>query len=138
MSVVVNAAMKKMGMDEVKFYAPADLGNTQLDVDSQYLYTRLASLFNVLGFSAVYILVDKVDETVYTNNDKNATFSLISALLFDLPTLEQPGVAYKFFLGDYLKDAFIAGGGRDDRIHVTNLHWTTDELSTMLSRCRRA
>lgn len=135
MSVVVNAAMKKMGMDEVNFHAPVRADDAQLAVDSQYLYSQLASLFNTLGFSAVYILVDKVDETFHTNNDKGATFRLISALLFDLPTLEQPGVAYKFFLGDYLKEAFIAGGGRDDRILVTNLHWTTDELSTMLSRC---
>lgn len=134
MSVVVNAAMKKMGMDEVNFHAPVRADDAQLAVDSQYLYSQLASLFNTLGFSAVYILVDKVDETFHTNNDKGATFRLISALLFDLPTLEQPGVAYKFFLGDYLKEAFIAGGGRDDRILVTNLHWTTDELSTMLSR----
>lgn len=134
MAVVVNAAMKKLGMDDVNIDAPAGSEGARGVIDGQYLYSQLASLFTTLGFSAVYVLVDKVDETVFTNNDKSATFNLISALLFDLPTLEQPGVAYKFFLGDYLKVAFLDGGGRDDRILVTNLHWTTDELSTMLSR----
>lgn len=133
-AVAINALMKKVGLDGVE--VPAELSTEPQHAETAlgYLFPQLVSILLALGYGAVYILVDKVDETSYTGNSPEAAFSLLRPLILDLPTLEQPGVAFKFFLWDQLQEAFSGEGGRTDRLLVSQLRWTVPELREMLSR----
>lgn len=133
-SAGIAALMSKFGLDGVK--VPSELAEsaTREAATLSYLFPKLVDVFKALGFDAVYILVDKLDETSKTGNNPDLAFKLISPLLLDLTTVEQPGVAFKFFLWDLLNDPFIEEGGRGDRLGVSNLHWTVPELTEMLSR----
>ncbi|NHT16701.1 hypothetical protein [Cellulomonas sp. IC4_254] len=132
-AVGIAAIMKKFGFDGVNL--PAELSETARESAAlAYLFPKLLEVFSALGFHAVYILVDKLDETSKTANSAERAFELISPLLLDLTTVEQPGVAFKFFLWDLLESPFVENGGRGDRLGVANLHWTVPELMEMLSR----
>jgi hypothetical protein len=85
------------------------------------------------GFKSVYILIDRVDETPLTGSDARQSFSLIRTLISDLPTLEIPGIAFKFFLWDQLKGEYIDSGARPDRIKMFDLNWKPEELERMLT-----
>lgn len=86
-----------------------------------------------LGFQAVYILVDKVDETPETGNNAEASFLLMKPLLRDLDLLQTRGIGFKFFLWDKL-EPYHARYARPDRVQQFKLSWTQDQINTMLSR----
>ena len=137
-AVGIAALMKKAGLDPVQL--PEDLRASTLSPDgsARYFYTELLKICRSLGWSSVYVLVDKVDETPSTNTDPASAFKLIRPLLVDLPTLEAAGAAFKFFLWDQTEEAFRTGGGRPDRVQVVTLDWTVIELELMLSRRLRS
>ena len=127
--------MKKAGLDDVNI--SISLAEQAKDTDTastSYFLSQLVEIARKLGWEAVYFLVDKVDETPSTTNNAEAAGKLILELVTDLPTLETPGAAFKFFLWDQMKDYLRANGLRGDRLEVVNLGWTLDELSKMLSR----
>jgi hypothetical protein len=130
----IAALMKKVGLDPVQL--PQDLQEATLSPDgsARYFYVELLKICRRLGWKAVYILVDKVDETPTTATSADAAFNLIRPLLVDLPTLEAPGAAFKFFLWDQTEESFRIGGGRPDRMHVVTLNWSVNELELMLTR----
>lgn len=130
----IAALMSKFGLDGVN--VPSELAEsvTREAATLSYLFPKLVDVFRALGFDAVYVLVDKLDETSKTGSSPELAFNLISPLLLDLTTVEQPGVAFKFFLWDLLEDPFVENGGRGDRLGVSNLHWTVPELMEMLNR----
>ncbi|GAA1650475.1 P-loop ATPase, Sll1717 family [Georgenia ruanii] len=130
----IAALMSKFGLDGVKLPSELAESATGQAATLAYLFPKLVDVFRALGFEAVYILVDKLDETSKTGNRPDLAFSLVSPLLLDLTTVEQPGVAFKFFLWDLLEDLFVESGGRGDRLGVSKLHWTVPELMEMLSR----
>lgn len=138
LAVGISALMKKAGLDPVQL--PDDLAPSALSADgsARFFYTELLRICLSLGWSSVYILVDKVDETPATATDADAAFRLIRPLLTDLPTLEAKGAAFKFFLWDQTEEAFRTSGGRPDRVHVVTLNWSVQELSLMLTRRLRA
>ncbi|MCL6577534.1 hypothetical protein [Kyrpidia sp.] len=92
----------------------------------------LKSIAQKLGRPSIYILIDKVDETELTGTS-TTTYQFIKPILFDLQTLEMPGIAFKFFLRDFLRDYYFENG-RPDRVKPYSLSWTTDQLMTMLSK----
>lgn len=133
-AAALSILMKKAGVDDVTI--PLEMrergtGNASTD---GYLFAQLVSLLQSAGFSALYILVDKVDETAETGGNAAVAFDLIRPLVLHLPTLENPGVAFKFFLWDQTESHFVDAGGRSDRLGVARLHWTVSELSEMLRR----
>lgn len=130
----IAALMSKFGLDGVKVPSALSESAKREAATLSYLFPKLVDVFRALGFDAVYVLVDKLDETSQTGNSPELAFKLISPLLLDLTTVEQPGVAFKFFLWDLLEDPFVESGGRGDRLGVSNLHWTVPELIEMLSR----
>lgn len=101
-------------------------------------FERLISVAQKLGYRAVYILVDRVDETSVTQNDANSSFEFIQSLLLDLHVLETKGCAFKFFLWDQVRSKYISAGGRTDRIPLYSLNWNFNEMSTMLSERLKA
>ena len=101
-------------------------------------FERLVALAGALGFDAVYILVDRVDETSITQNDANASFEFIQSLVLDLHVLETKSVAFKFFLWDQIRNRYLDAGARTDRIPLHVLNWNLKEMSTMLAERLKA
>ena len=101
-------------------------------------FERLVALANKIGYNAVYVLVDRIDETSITQNDSNSSFEFIQSLVLDLHVLETRGVAFKFFLWDKIRSRYVASGARTDRIPIHDLKWNLDEMQTMLSERLKA
>jgi hypothetical protein len=88
------------------------------------------------GRDAVYVLVDRVDETNFTNTASSA-YAFIASLVEEVSLLEMEGFAVKFFLGDMLQP-FYSKNGRPDRIKYYNLEWSNHQLQQMLTARLRA
>ncbi|UXN33610.1 P-loop ATPase, Sll1717 family [Glutamicibacter sp. M10] len=126
--------MKKAGLEDVNISITLEQQAQEHGGSSYYFLTQLINIAKKFKWSAVYFLIDKVDETAKTTNNAEAAGELILELLTDLNTLEIPGAAFKFFFWDQMEQYLRANGLRGDRIEVVNLGWTQDELSEMLSR----
>ena len=133
-AAVVGALMTKAGVENVNIPAGLAAQARDLDASAQYFFKELLKITPKLAWRSVYILIDKVDETSATTASPTAAFELISSLLMNLPTLELPGVGFKFFLWDQLQPIFVSNGGRSDRIMVFQLSWTVSEISDMLAK----
>lgn len=132
-------ALKKAGLDDVSIPAQMAAQAQDTTASAEYFFRELVNIVRgPFGGGSVYVLVDKVDETSKTSTKATAAWSLIEALLTNLPTLETPGVAFKFFLWDQLGPLFLENGGRPDRLQPVALSWTPDELEEMLRRRLRA
>jgi hypothetical protein len=132
-AVAMNVLLKKLGLDAVEL--PAKLAEEASRDDSvRYHLEQLLQMARALGFRSTYVLVDRVDELDLTAADANSTLKFIQPLVNSLPTLEAPGVAFKFFLWDQIEGGYRAGGSRPDRVPVYTLRWRVDELETMLSQ----
>lgn len=134
-AVGIALLLKKAGLENVNI--SVGLATQALDTgaaSSYYFLSQLIEIAQKLGWSAVYFLVDKVDEAPSTTNNAEAAGKLILELVTDLPTLETAGTAFKFFFWDQMEDYLRTNGLRGDRVEVVNLGWTATELSKMLSR----
>lgn len=101
-------------------------------------FERLVRLCRKIGYSSVYILVDRIDETSITQNDANSSFEFIESLALDLHVLETKGVAFKFFLWDQIRSKYVSAGARTDRVPLYSLSWNLSEMSEMLSERLKA
>lgn len=127
--------MKKAGLDDVQVSVTLEQEAEKVNTDGpRYFWDALVSITAKLGYRAVYFLVDKVDEAKGSGIDSKVAADLIAELVTDLPTLEHPGVAFKFFLWDQMRQHLLADGLRGDRMEVIRFTWTHAELSDMLSR----
>jgi hypothetical protein len=98
----------------------------------------LIGIIRKLQYRSVYILIDRIDETNWTSQNAELSFKLIEPLLTDLQTLETPGIAFKFFLWDQVKDKIVASGVRRDRIRLFELRWKVRDLENMLQNRLRS
>lgn len=105
-----------------------------LDESLRFKFDMLTSLGKTFGFDSIYLLVDRVDELAFTANNSDRAFEFLKPILIDLPLLETPGVAFKFFLWDQTRDAYLEAGGRPDRLLEYSLNWSPDELGNVLSK----
>jgi hypothetical protein len=133
LAAALTILMKKAGLDDVT--VPSELvQETRQDESIRFHYEQLVGIVQALGMSATYVLVDRVDEMTLTSGDASSTLEFIRPLAYDLPTLETPGVAFKFFLWDKIESGLRAGGARPDRVPLYTLKWTLEELEEMLTR----
>jgi len=102
MTPLVNLIFRRYAIDPVSF-ARFKREESRLDPSLKYQLRMIYELASKLGLKAIYILIDKVDETEYTGNDPDASFQLISPLIRDLELLDMKGYAFKFFLWVELK-----------------------------------
>lgn len=133
-AVAIAALLAQAGMKGVNLPAGLVAQAESLEASAQYFFVELIKMSKKLAWQSVYILIDRVDETTATVTNPSAAFELISTLATNLPTLELPGVGFKFFLWDQLRPMFLANGGRTDRVMVFELHWTVPELVDMLTK----
>ncbi|WP_226528185.1 P-loop ATPase, Sll1717 family [Metabacillus niabensis] len=90
-----------------------------------------------LGFSSIYVLIDKVDENELTGA-AHLSYAFIEPLLKNLAIFELKGFAFKLFLWDKIvgiihqmkEDERI----RLDRIQNRRLQWTPKQLIEMVSK----
>jgi hypothetical protein len=134
LSAVISGVLARIGLD--KLALPSRLGEEEpgRDESLRYHFEQLLEIARAIEFKATYILVDRVDEIALTAADAALTYEFIRPLIVDLPTLEAPGVAFKFFLWDQIEDHYRGSGIRPDRVPVHTLRWTIAELATMLSQ----
>jgi len=132
-AVALQLLINKAGLGSATI--PTELASeARRDEGLRYHFEQLLEIARALSFDSVYVLVDKVDETAITSANADATFNLIKALLTDLPTIEQNGVGFKFFMWDDIRDDYRERGGRPDRVPASQLRWSVDELASMLAR----
>jgi len=93
----------------------------------------LISVAKELRFRAIYVLVDRVDESESTGNDPVRSFKLIEPMVKSLQLLETPGIAFKFFLWDVLRKQYMHVA-RPDRIPDELLEWDRQTLLEMLQK----
>ncbi|WP_439129672.1 P-loop ATPase, Sll1717 family [Polaribacter sp.] len=112
---------------------------SKIEFDKKIQLSHKDNLFNIrsflerVGIDTVYVLVDKVDELSLTGNNPKASYSFISQIIRDLELLEMPGVGFKFFLWDELKQ-YCAKDARPDRVYSYQLKWTVGQIREMLNK----
>ncbi|AZI67220.1 hypothetical protein EIB71_05860 [Kaistella daneshvariae] len=127
---VIKSISRAKGME-------VDISHIELDRKLQMShkdnFLNIKDLIKRIGFSTIYILVDKVDEQSLTGNDPKASYSFISELIKDLELLETDGVAFKFFLWDALRP-YCVKDARPDRLFSYNLNWGYHQIREMLNK----
>lgn len=126
--LIANALLVKIGMDKV------DLDKFDIEGGKlgrlDYQLQILKSIANKLGYNKIFVLIDKVDENSLTQN-ASESYQFISSILNNLQTLEMPGIVFKIFLWDLVKQ-FYHYKARPDRITYETLEWDHNKLKEML------
>lgn len=130
-SILINAVATRYGLGSINELDKER--NIKKPSVVEYLQS-LMSVTQTLGFSSVYILVDRIDEASITQGDSRESFRFIQSLLTDLHVLELEGFAFKFFLWDQVEPHYRKNGARPDRVPIYKINWTVDELRQMLAR----
>lgn len=99
--------------------------------DARHELERFVSFSLRVGFSSVYVLVDKADETNSTQNNPRRTYLLLEPLITSLTILQTRGVAFKFFLWDAIEPLYRENS-RPDRIGYELVKWEDTQLIRML------
>lgn len=99
------------------------------------LYRQLVDLAQAAGLSAVYVLIDRTDEPHTLAAYPERVAEMLGPLLAELPLIEVPGVAFKFFLPLDVVDHLTAFPGvRQDRIFFRDLRWSAQTLVELLTQ----
>lgn len=127
----INLILSKLNLGVVDAKKIDDI--YKLDDSFKFQLEKIQKIIFKMKFTAIYILIDKVDEADITGNDASLSSKLIEPLLKDLDLLELPGYGFKFFLWEKLEKYFDEYG-RKDRINYYPLVWKNSELKKMLSK----
>lgn len=99
------------------------------------LYRQLVELARAAGLSAVYVLIDRTDEPHTLAAYPERVAEMLGPLLAELPLIEVPGAAFKFFLPLEVADALAANTSvRIDRILFRELRWSLQALRELLTQ----
>jgi len=129
LALVVNALLQRVGLGIAELSKfEAENGSSGSLTDQMRTLQVIATR---IGYKAIYILVDRIDETSLTSSVDNS-HRFIAPLVNDLHLLELSGFAFKFFLWDLLLPAYREGG-RPDRVKPYSLGWDYDDLRRMLT-----
>jgi hypothetical protein len=127
--IVINALLEKIGLGSAEIAKFKEQGGSAGNIFQQFEMLRI--LAQKIGYGAIYVLVDKIDETDLTGTAEKS-FQFIYPLLSNLQLLELPNYSFKFFLWDLLIDSYrdIA---RPDRVKYYRLDWKAENLEEMLA-----
>ncbi len=132
---VITAIFKKAELEPPDFDLKQSTSENGPPTESwKYRLSLLVEACQELGYSSVYILVDKVDELAETSADPKLAFDLVKPLITNLPVLEMKGIGFKVFLWDRAQNIYLENGGRPDRIRDFTLGWDASTLSEMMTR----
>lgn len=129
---VVNVVLKRYGLDAIDL---PNLPQEQKKLSDTYKHQLefLRDLAKKIGLDAVYVLIDKVDETEKTGNNSELSYRLIQPMLQDLDLLGLKGIGFKFFLWDAVLPLFQQDA-RPDRVAQHHINWTVAALKQALSK----
>jgi len=95
---------------------------------------NLVGTLVALDVSAVYVLVDRIDEFHPASFDPMAGALFLSPLLSHLSLLEIEHMAFKFFLPSHMKSILLKCGIlRPDRLKVEEIVWSDEDLLKTLN-----
>lgn len=98
------------------------------------LFRRLVALVRSTGIEAVYVLVDRVDESHALAANLDGTVDMLIPLVGELPLMETPGAAFKLFLPTEIAERLVMRPEvRSDRISFRELRWDDQTLRDLLS-----
>lgn len=127
--IVINGLLEQIGLSSTEITKFSQQGGTPGNIFQQL--ETLQTLAQKLDFMAIYILIDKIDETDLTGTSEKS-FQFISPLLSNLQLLEMRGYSFKFFLWDLLVDSY-RDISRPDRVKYYRLEWKPAQIEGMLS-----
>lgn len=109
-----------------------DIATPLASVDSPVaLLRRFVQLVRSAGLEAVFVLIDRLDERFHTFDDPDQLADLIAPLITNLPLMEIPDVAFKFFLPRTARDAVMTYV-RPERLRTLDVQWTREKLRDLL------
>lgn len=112
---------------------PADIQPDQ--IGPTRLFAKFVELVQTTGLACMYVLVDRTDESQTLAGRPDRICRMLSPLLTELPLMETPGSAFKFFLPlPAAQELINYPGVRTDRIPFLSPQWTEDKLHEMLGR----
>ena len=133
---VVNLLLKKYNLEPIDL-PDAKQEEKTLSETYKHQLSYLRDLVKRLGFKAIYVLVDKLDESEHTGNDAEAAYALLRPMLRDLELLGLSGYGFKFFVWDKISEHHREDA-RPDRIHQYRLEWSREQLQKVLRERLRA
>lgn len=133
---LLNFVLKTFELEKIDLPA-ARQEEKKLNSSYKYQLETIYSIARAFGFSSIYILIDKVDETELTGNNPENSFVLIEPLIRDLEILSLKGYGFKFFLWDQIYP-FFKEAARPDRVSQYSLTWTRGQLKSMLGERLKA
>lgn len=131
MEPVVNFLLRKYNLESIDL---PDFKQEEKRLAETYKHQleSLLGLVRRIGFSSIYILIDKVDETEQTGNNAEHSYTLIQPLIRDLELLGLEGYGFKFFLWNQI-EPFYRADARPDRVPQYQLNWSREALKRMLT-----
>ena len=115
------------------YQAPASLNPA--DISHVDMFKRFTRMVNWLGVKAIYVFVDRIDESFETATDPIKGADLIEPLIADLHLMEMSNVAFKFFVPSRIADELRRRQSiRLDRLLFREISWTTEDLMDILER----
>lgn len=97
------------------------------------LLEEFSQLAEMLGYRAIYVLLDRLDESPLTAADTAAMRAIIEPLLADLTLMDQPRVAFKCFFPDILEQKVLRLPTiRPDRLIIRRVEWIDEDLLKIL------
>jgi len=110
---------------------PVEVGR----LSESQVFGRFVDLVCQVGLKAVYVLVDRVDEPGDLADDPALAVDFIAPLLADLPLMEHPHTAFKFFLPLEMRKAVESKPSvRLDRLLFRQVIWEPEALSALLKQ----
>lgn len=104
-------------------------------LSSPELLAGFVGLIRAAGLDTCAILVDGLDEFPQTAGDPKRAVRFLAPLLSTLSLIEQPGLAFKFFLPHRMETDLVARGWlRQDRVRLFRITWTMQQINEMLSQ----
>lgn len=128
---IYNTLISVLNLEKIDPSKPTEIPKSRRDaISSIHVMETFTRLAEDVGFKAVYILVDKIDETDYTGGQSNKAARLVHPLLTNIRLLEISRGAFKFFLWENVRSHF-GEELRTDRIKMKPTEWTDSDLERM-------
>ncbi|MGQ9628513.1 MAG: hypothetical protein ACUVV0_16605 [Anaerolineae bacterium] len=128
---------EQIGPGEDEFpKAVLDLWEARLQTPVIDQLQSFIKLVGEIGFQAVYVLVDGLDELEQTADDPSSGMALLAPLIANLKLMNTtPGLAFKFFLPAEMQPFIqISPKIRRDRLAFETVVWSEDDLLEILHR----
>jgi hypothetical protein len=140
MTTIASAFVKKQSdadvdLREASYSLFAQSEDATPDSSAIELLSRLVEVARSFGFTGVSVLVDKLDETDFTNNSALNTAALIFPILSNVQLLEIDGFGWQFYLWNKVRDYLAIGDKavRLDKIPNAEIVWDDQFLLQLVN-----